>query len=156
MTVGYMFSFSGAVKNFNCWNVCCQGRASLPSPICGFPLGLLRLPRKPICNSRTLNSFEFLEKWPSQFWIKSVRAEQLLYFPIYFCCWLRYNVWWLFPIPLRRFLAYQQGGIKITKFFLRDLLKHPGYCSALEFFPGGQFYSNSISVSLLQRSILHS
>lgn len=26
------------------------------------------------------------------------------------------------------------------KIFLRDLLKNAGYCSALEFFSGGQFY----------------
>lgn len=37
------------------------------------------------------------------------------------------------------------------KIFLRDLLKHAGDCSALEFFPGG-----TISVSLLQRNFLHS
>lgn len=42
------------------------------------------------------------------------------------------------------------------KIFLRDLLKNAGYCSALEFFSGGQFYSSSISVSLLQRNFLHS
>jgi len=42
------------------------------------------------------------------------------------------------------------------KIFLRDLLKHAGYSSTLDFFPGGQFYSNSISVSLLQRNFLHS
>lgn len=38
--------------------------------------------------------------------------------------------------------------------FLRDLLKCAAYCSALDFFPGGQFYSNSISVSLLPRNFL--